>query len=294
VTFVDRGDWFTTTETRVVGVGGQPRLTRSPGRIAPDHEAWIQARKPLAGEFRAGAATVFVVVAHFTSQSRSTPSFGAVQPPVDPDAEKRRTQAALVARFAGEVLAIDANARVVVVGDLNDDWFSPALAAVEAAPLTNAMRELPVAERYSLLFDGQAQLFDHIFVSEALRPGVVADVVHVAAEFAAGLSDHDPVVASVRIDAAGDAPPLYVSDPRPNPFSSRVVMEIETTAGRADAAVFDVRGRLLRSMRPSGSGEVQWDGTDDAGRRLPAGVYWIRVFAGGVQASRKVVLVPGR
>jgi predicted extracellular nuclease len=293
VSFVDRGAPSAATETRAARAGSRAQLTRSPGRVAPDHSAWIQSRKPLAGEFLVGGETIFVVVAHFTSQSRSTPCFGALQPPVDPDAGKRRTQAQLVVDFVRELLAIDDGARVVVLGDLNDDWFSTTLATLESAPLFNLMRTLPPEERYSLFFDGAAQLFDHVLVSESLRPGAVADVVHVAAEFASGVSDHDPVIVSVRIEAARPAGPLVLSDPRPNPFSSTVELDIEAMGRRGLAGVFEVRGERVRTIHlEAGDDRVRWDGCDDAGRRLPAGVYWIVVGPGGVEGTRKVVFMP--
>src|SRR4029077_7579691 len=124
VTFVDRGDSYGSAETRVVNVDGYPRLPRSPGRIDPANEAWEQSRKPLAGEFLVDGRTLFVIACHFVSQTGSTSLFGATQPPFDPGATQRLAQAQRVARFVGDILAIDAKARVVVLGDLNDDWFS--------------------------------------------------------------------------------------------------------------------------------------------------------------------------
>jgi len=66
-------------------------------------------------------------------------------------------------------------------------------------------------------------------------------------------------------------------------------------AGAAELAVFDVRGRRLRVLaagpREAGEHRAVWDGRDDAGRRLPAGVYLCRVTAGGASAARKVVLL---
>ena len=131
VEFVDRGDSFGTAETRVVSKNGHPQLTRSPGRIEPADPAWVASRKPLACELRVDGSTLFVIVCHFVSKSRSSAMFGSMQPPVDPDANKRRRQAALVGSFASDALAIDPNARIVVLGDLNDDWFSASLAALE-------------------------------------------------------------------------------------------------------------------------------------------------------------------
>jgi len=59
-------------------------------------------------------------------------------------------------------------------------------------------------------------------------------------------------------------------------------------------AVYDVSGRLQkrldsRTIAVPGSYSVAWDGTDDGGRRVPAGVYFYRlVTAQGVQTARVV------
>jgi len=290
VAFVDRGDSFGSAETRVVNVDGHPRLTRSPGRIDPANDAWEQSRKPLAGEFRVNGQTLFVVACHFISQTGSTSLFGATQPPFDPGAAQRLRQAQRVARFAGDILAIDSNARVVVLGDLNDDWFSPTLAALEHAPLTGLWRTIMEQDRYSLLFDGLAQEFDHILVSPSFASGAQFDIVHVAAEFANGVSDHDCVVASVRVsepDAQKPSPKPTLSPPTPNPFNAAVTVSV---TGSSHVHIFDVAGRRIRTVTVL-DGTITWNGKDDAGRNVPAGVYWVRVSDGNSTRAQKVVLI---
>jgi uncharacterized protein len=85
---------------------------------------------------------------------------------------------------------------VIVLGDLNDFEFSNPVGVLEAAGLTSLVETLPVNQRYSYNFEGNAQVLDHIMVS----PGLLAatsgfDVVHINSEFSAQLSDHDPSVA---------------------------------------------------------------------------------------------------
>lgn len=61
--------------------------------------------------------------------------------------------------------------------------------------LTNLHDALPVPERYTFVFEGNAQTLDHILVSNNLASRVEYDIVHTNAEFAANASDHDPSVA---------------------------------------------------------------------------------------------------
>jgi hypothetical protein len=59
----------------------------------------------------------------------------------------------------------------------------------------------------------------------------------------------------------------------------------------ADADVEDVCGRLVRRLsRGAFSGScLVWDGRDEAGRRMAAGVYFVRVTAGRGAVRLKVV-----
>lgn len=65
-------------------------------------------------------------------------------------------------------------------------------------------RLLPQSERYSYIFQGNAQVLDHILVSPALfvggRPDF--DAVHINAEFEDQASDHDPPI--TRLHVTGD------------------------------------------------------------------------------------------
>ncbi len=91
---------------------------------------------------------------------------------------------------------MDPNANVVVLGDLNDFQFSETLAILEGGVLYSLIDTLPVYERYTYVFEGNAQALDHILVSGSLFGALVGyDVVHVNAEFADQISDHDPQVA---------------------------------------------------------------------------------------------------
>ena len=66
-------------------------------------------------------------------------------------------------------------------------------------------------------------------------------------------------------------------------------------AAEVRADVYDVAGRrvagLLRAVLPAGEHPATWDGRDAAGQRVAAGIYQLRVSAGGALAVRKVVMI---
>ncbi|MBK8900332.1 MAG: lamin tail domain-containing protein [Anaerolineaceae bacterium] len=206
VTFVDRpgGDAVTST-TAVLGTGGV-ELSASPGRIDPTNAAWTDSRKPLAGEFIFKGQKLIVIANHFNSKGGDNPLFGRVQPPVLASEVQRLEQAAVVNSFVQQILALDANANVIVMGDLNDFQFSAPVQTLVGSELHNLIDTLPPTEQYTYQFEGNLQVLDHLLVSDNLFNNLFADVdvVHGNAERDTDLrvTDHDPVVALFNFDSS--------------------------------------------------------------------------------------------
>ena len=200
--FVDRPGAGPTTANAVTGKNNKVQLVYSPGRIDPQNEAWTDSRKPLAAEFRFRGQTLFVIVNHFNSKGGDTPLFGRFQPTERPSEVQRHKQAQVVNDFVDQILGAFKNARIVVLGDLNDFEFSETLQILEGGgALANLMDRLPKAERYSYVFEGNSQVLDQMLVSDKLdKRNTSYDVVHVNAEFSDQASDHDPSVARFVFD----------------------------------------------------------------------------------------------
>jgi predicted extracellular nuclease len=200
--FVDRPGATPTTANSVTGRNNKVQLVYSPGRIDPQNEAWKDSRKPLAAEFRFRGQTLFVIVDHFNSKGGDTPLFGRFQPTVRPSEVQRHEQAQVVNDFVDQILGTFKNARIAVLGDLNDFEFSETLQTLEGGgALVNLMDRLPKAERYSYVFEGNSQVLDQMLVSAKLdKRNTSYDVVHVNAEFSDQASDHDPSVARFVFD----------------------------------------------------------------------------------------------
>ena len=197
--FVDRAGGTATTANAVVNTGGVPSLKYSPGRVDPANSAFSASRKPLAGEFTWKGKTVFVIANHFNSKGGDQPLFGHFQPPTHSSETQRHNQATVVKSFVDQILAVDANASVIVLGDLNDFEFSRTADILTADNgLVDLPRTLTAAERYTYDYEGNSQVLDHILLSPSLAATTFSyDVVHVNSEFAAQLSDHDPQVVRI-------------------------------------------------------------------------------------------------
>ena len=196
--FVDHGQPSSTEPTEVRGSRENTYLTRSPGRIDPASSAWEDSRVPLVGQVTWRDHSLFVVTNHFVSKGGDDPLFGRWQPPEEPSTQQRHLQAQEVRDFVDSLLAANPAARVVVLGDLNDFQFSQTadiLVGSGATALTDLPRTLPPDEQYTYDYEGNSEVLDHILLSPALdHLGYAYDVVHVNAEFADQISDHDPQV----------------------------------------------------------------------------------------------------
>ncbi|MGE7390262.1 endonuclease/exonuclease/phosphatase family protein [Streptomyces sp. NPDC004126] len=198
VSFTDRAAGDAVTATGVTTERGKAALTHSPGRIDPANPAWADSRKPLAGEFLFRGRTVFVIANHFASKGGDEGLASHHQPPARKSEEKRLLQAQAVNGFVKQLLAVDKNAAVLAVGDINDFEFSGTAQALEdGGALYSAIKSLPKAERYSYVYQGNAQVLDQILTSPSIK-NFVYDSVHINAEFSAQNSDHDPQVLRFR------------------------------------------------------------------------------------------------
>jgi hypothetical protein len=80
----------------------------------------------------------------------------------------------------------------------------------------------------------------------------------------------------------------------PNPFSESVRVRFDLPrAGEIELSVLDVRGRRIalvnRGLRDTGTQQVWWDGRASSGRRLPSGIYWLRLEADGDHVDQRLV-----
>lgn len=66
-------------------------------------------------------------------------------------------------------------------------------------------------------------------------------------------------------------------------------------SGTYDLKVYDIRGRLVKVIAAGAGAQggctLSWDGTDNAQQKLPAGVYYARLRAGGVTRTQRMVLM---
>src|SRR4030095_1912193 len=84
---------------------------------------------------------------------------------------------------------------------------------------------------------------------------------------------------------------------RPSPFRDRTTLECALAReGRMTLAIYGIDGRRIRTvadgLRGAGVHRLEWDGRDDAGRSVAAGMYFARLTTVEGRYTRTLVLVP--
>lgn len=165
-----------------------------------DGPAYNNTRKPLVADFLFHGETVTAINVHLTSRGGSDPLWGATQPPADAGDAARTAQAAGVKDYVNAHLADNPNLNIAVFGDWNGfSWENAQTQLTDPAKggmLTDLNTLLSPEERYSYLFEGNAQQLDHILVTSGLLANAQYDAVHINSQFGGDRpTDHDPQLA---------------------------------------------------------------------------------------------------
>ena len=183
-------------------------LSYSPARIDPNNGIWAGSPKPLVLQVQFGGASLFLIGIDLASKQADSPLYGVQQPPQRPSDALRYAQASAVADFAQQILACEQGANVLVLGNGNDQPEAGPLAPFYGVGMYELAGALPPVERYTSIVDGNGQGLQQAFGSPSLRASQPAyDIVHVNAEFAARVSDHDPIWASFAVPARTPSTP---------------------------------------------------------------------------------------
>ncbi len=110
---------------------------------------------------------------------------------------------------------------------------------------------------------------------------------------AAATSLGDVVSRAVAWSPTSSVAAIALGLPRPNPAHSEMRVQVDG-GGDPDArlSIYDLRGRRVRRWRLGAlQGTLAWDGRDEGGRRVAAGVYVLRLEARGQCVTRKAAWV---
>jgi hypothetical protein len=141
---------------------------------------------------------------------------------------------------------------------------------------------------------GHAGRTDYAFTDTGAPPGAAA-VYWIVGHADDGATERVGPLPVRVLDGEGFLPVLSVA---PNPTSGMTRVDLQVPAGgssRVRLELFDVAGRRVRllfdGMAPSGPLSLPWDGRDEAGRPVTAGVYVYRLEAGDRDVEQKLIVL---
>lgn len=99
-----------------------------------------------------------------------------------------------------------------------------------------------------------------------------------------------------RLTSDAGSPRLFLAPASPNPAIAGSTIRFGTPGRRpVEIHLFDAAGRKVRTLwdgdLDAGTHAIEWDVSDDLGRRLPGGVYFLRMAAGGEQSEQRVAKI---
>ena len=175
--------------------------------------------------------------------------------------------------------------------------------AIDNPDITPAELTVEIPYRYQVTSPGQSAA--PFFTARPRRPDTLSDVLTLTgtgASLGAGSSmyavAHSPSV-TVDVPLPGFAPAagrVTMRPAFPNPFRERTRIAFELpSAAHASLTIFDVAGRTVRRAEsadlPAGAWGFDWDGRNDHGARVAAGVYFYKLTVAGQEGGKGQVVV---
>jgi plastocyanin len=134
----------------------------------------------------------------------------------------------------------------------------------------------------------QSQTFTRLFATPGIYPYFCSS--HPADVGTVAVNDTAAVVGIVQ---TRQEPPRRLLPPYPNPFSAKVTLAFDLVHDyRVQIHVFGIDGRAVRTLLvgefPQGHHEVVWEGRNDTGGMMPAGIYFVQLVTGSERTVRKI------
>ena len=80
----------------------------------------------------------------------------------------------------------------------------------------------------------------------------------------------------------------------PNPFNTTISIMIESNElikSKATVDIYNIQGKLVKSLGFIEDRIIQWDGTNENGITLPSGIYFLIYFANDIKIVEKITLI---
>lgn len=160
-------------------------------------------RKPIVGVFEDAVGREIAVIAVHLASKIGDESFQSTVPnPQRTTDEKRNSQAEIVRKIVDRQFANHPERSIIVAGDFNDFYFSQTLKTMKGrddTTLTNAIELLPENDRWTYIYQGQAQALDHILIGGSNVSSISTTIPRLNTIYSDQSSDHDPILVEIQL-----------------------------------------------------------------------------------------------
>ncbi len=191
-------------------------------------------------------------------------------------------------------LGLDVNALAIGAGGTPDARF----ALTDRAAVTLEWLDAATGQSLARRSLGTLDAGTHAVTLEGREASFARDDQVLRVTAASSYDGGPTATASARLSGPVASAPSQVlllgHSPSPMLSHTRISFAVTAGAGATSLDVYDASGRRVRHLGANfdaGLHQVLWDGTDDAGRAVPGGVYFYRLEAGALRFSRKLVRV---
>jgi hypothetical protein len=146
---------------------------------------------------------------------------------------------------------------------------------------------------YTLPFEGQAEMFQYVFLGTdnvyVAQPGVIYSNLRIL-----GASDTADVPAADGLAQQPISARLLLNYPNPFNPTTTLVFEVQEQS-RVKLQILNLFGQVVATLidgeQAAGLHKVEWNGSDQSGRPSAAGVYFSRLVTANSQSIRRMTLL---
>lgn len=111
-----------------------------------------------------------------------------------------------------------------------------------------------------------------------------------------GITHKSPIITGIKEDKPFETPAASFISITPNPIADKTTIRYSLPyAANTHISVYDVTGQKVKTLVAgkmlAGIHEISWEGLDDSGQSVSAGVYFVRMKANDFQTSQKITLL---
>ena len=169
---------------------------------------------------------------------------------------------------AGTVSSIAPDPKTASIGDIDNDGIPEMDVAFTRAALQTLLGNVPNGTVVTLVMDART----------TAATGAI------------------PIQGSISVKIKSGGGHAVSSFASPNPFNPETAVNFTLkNAGQVTVRIYSLEGRLVKTLvneyASAGSHEVRWNGTDNTGRSVPSGMYFVKTEAGADKSVVKLSLL---